>query len=124
MQIRAYPNRDYSCHGGLQAKISQHAAFKFRMIYRGLLICGASFFGMLVAGYFGSETTTWGFIITFEIILILSFLLGIYTPRPKCPLCNSRMKHQYCSKPRGPDEDLYIVCHPCKIYADAHCARE
>ena len=124
MQIRAYPNRDYSCHGELQRKISQHAALQERVFILCFLGGVGSFLGMIVTSYIGIDIVTKGLAIILGIMLVLMFLTGLYTPRQKCPTCNSRMKHQYVSRPRGPGEDLFIICHPCKIYADTHSGRE
>lgn len=125
MQIRTYPDREYSCHGELQRKFSQHAEFKGRLLIRSLLVCTGLFLGALVTGYFGIDIVTRGLLALSGTMLLSMFVfMLLHRMRPKCPICDSRMKYQYVGQPRGPGEDLYIVCHHCKIYADTHSSRE
>lgn len=127
MQIRAYPDRHYSCHGELQRKITEYVAFARRVTIGCMLVLFGIMLASLVKLYLirDTETSLLGPALTIVGILALFLIIvNIYRPHPKCPLCNSKLKRQYIGKQRGSGEDLYIVCHTCKIYADAHLERE
>lgn len=127
MQIRAYPDRDYSCHGLLQRRISEYVAFARRVTIGCMLVLFGLILASLVKIYLigDTETSLLGPALTIVGILALFLIIvNIYRPHPKCPMCNSKLKRQYIGKESGNGEDLYIVCHPCKIYADAHLESE
>ncbi len=124
MQIRSYPDKDYTCDGKVQRTVSQHAVFRERVFRRFILGIIGSFASIFVCGFLGIDLLVWilmGFAGTAFVVVLA---LISYTPRPACPRCRSRMQRRYIKRKQGPGGDLFLICAACKIDADAHHSRE
>jgi hypothetical protein len=124
MQIRSYPDKSYICDGEVQRTVSQYAAFRDRVFWRSGAVVLCCITGIIISGFIGIQNLVWAFATLIGIAFILVLALVSYTPRPSCPRCNTRMKRRYTKRSRGPSDDLFLVCDPCKVYADAHTTRE
>lgn len=124
MQIRSYPDKSYICDGEVQRALSQHAAFRDRVFWRSGIVVLGCIAGIILGGFIGIPHVVWAFAALIGIAFFLMIALVSYTPRPACPRCGSRMKRRYTKRSRGPSDDLFLVCDPCKVYADAHLSRE
>jgi hypothetical protein len=124
MQIRSYPDKSYICDGEVQRALSQHAAFRDRVFWRSGILALGCIVGIILGGFLGLPHLVWAFAVLIGITFILLIALVSYTPCPTCPRCSSRMKRRYTKRSRGPNDDLFLVCDHCKVYADAHLSRE
>jgi hypothetical protein len=124
MQIRSYPDKSYTCDGELQKTVSQYAAFRDRFSWQCLVVVFGCIVGIVIGGSLVVTTLVWFFTAFIGIIFIILIFFDFYNPRPACPRCTCRMKSQYVRKIRGSGRDLFFICDPCKIYADAHVSRD
>ncbi len=124
MQIKSFPDKNYTLDVDTQVAASQFAVLRDRIFWVCLIVMFGSFAGMVINGLLGIELLVWVFAVLFGVALIVPLALVVYRPRTNCPRCGSRMKRRYAKRNREPGDDLFLVCDHCKIYADAHLARE
>ncbi len=124
MQIRTFPDTDYTCDGLIQQTLNRRALFRSQFIRYAIVGFIVLFVGILFCQYFQFEHLVWLFLGA-EVIGLIT-VLGVLTnpPRLKCTTCGETLKRQYVKRGGGSDEDLFLVCHPCRRYADVHFSRE
>lgn len=123
MQVRTYPDKQYTCDGKVQRSVSQFADLRCRMILGCVTLVAGSFVGFVLNGIRGVGLPTLVFTLWFGIAFVVLVSVLSLRPRAICPGCNSRMKPRYVNG-LGSGEDLLLVCDHCKIYADCHSGRE
>lgn len=124
VQIRSFPEKDYTCDGLIQQKLNQRARFRSGFIRYYIVGFIVFFAGILISQHFQFKLLAW-LLLGVEVIgAILAMVILTQTPSLKCTKCGESLKRQYVKRGSGSDEDLFLVCHPCRRYADVHFSRE